>query len=522
MAHNSSSDSGVRRAEVVACLSLATDLAMGQGAGHGLKSCLLGVRLGRALGLAGEELREIYYHSLLRFIGCNAETYALAALFGDEIDFRRDFALIDAADGPTILRLVTRHVRGARAGAPLVERTWGVLRTVLASKGESAASIEGHCEVAQRLAHRLGFGAGVIRNLGQIYERWDGRGLPNGLKGEAVAIAVRAVNLCQDMIVLTHAHGTDAALAIAIERSGKAYDPKMVEALQRDSALLGVSGDPSWEEALEIEPVPQTVLTEAELDAACLAIADFTDIKSPYALGHSRAVATLAAEAARRAQLPEADAIDLRRAGLVHDVGQVAVPTGVFMKAGPLVEAERERMRLHTYYTERVLARPAALARLAAIAGRHHERLDGSGYHRGARAPDLAPQARILAAAEAYQAMIEERPYRPALTPLAAAAALKAEVRAGRLDGAAVDAVLASAGHRVPEKRRSYAAGLTEREVEVLRLLARGRSMKEIARALGISVKTVDNHIQNLYGKIGVSTRAGATLFAIEHGLTGF
>ena len=522
MAHGSDRDSGVRRAEIVACLSLATDLAMGQGVGHGLKSCLLGVRLGRALGLPGEELREIYYHSLLRFVGCNAESYALAALFGDEIDFRREFALIDAGDGRMILRLVTRYVRGARAGMPLKERTWGVLRAVLASKGESAATIEGHCEVAQRLADRLGFGAGVIRNLGQIYERWDGRGLPHGLKGEAVAIAVRAVNLCQDMIVLAQAHGGEGALAIARERSGKAYDPRMADVLCRRGGelLAGMDGDPSWDDVLGLEPAPQTALSESELDAACLAIADFTDLKSPYALGHSRAVAALAASAARHIRLPDADAADLRRAGLVHDLGQVAVPAAIFVKDGPLAEQERERMRLHTYYTERVLARPAKLARLAAIAGRHHERLDGSGYHRGARGQDLTLPARILAAAEAYRAMTEERPYRPALSDEQAAAALRTDVRAGRLDGEAVDAVLAAAGHRVPEKRKSFAAGLTSREIEVLRLVARGHSGKEMARALGISAKTVDNHVQNLYGKIGVSTRAGATLFAIEHGLT--
>jgi HD-GYP domain-containing protein (c-di-GMP phosphodiesterase class II)/DNA-binding CsgD family transcriptional regulator len=521
MAERLQSDSGVRRAEIIACLSLATDLAMGQGVGRGLKSCLLGVRLGRLLGLVGEELREIYYHSLLRFIGCNAETYALAALFGDEIDFRREFALVDAGDGPTILRLVARHVRGARAGAPFRERTWGVLRAVLAAKGESAAVIEGHCEVAERLADRLGFGAGVIRNLGQIYERWDGRGLPQGLKGEAVAIAVRAVNLCQDALVLAEAHGADGALGIVRERGGKAYDPRMADALCRSELLAGVGGDASWEEVLDFEPEPQTALSPSELDAACLAIADFTDIKTPYALGHSRAVAALAAAAVRRAGLPQADAVDLYRAGLVHDVGQVAVPAAIFVKAGPLAEPERERMRLHTYYTERVLARPAPLAKLAAIAGRHHERLDGTGYHRGARGQELSLPARILAAAEAYRAMTEERPYRAALSPEQAAAALRSDVRAGRFDGEAVDAVLDAAGQRVAEKRKSFAAGLTSREIEVLRLVARGHSAKEMARRLGISAKTVDNHVQNLYGKIGVSTRAGATLFAIEHGLTG-
>jgi HD-GYP domain-containing protein (c-di-GMP phosphodiesterase class II) len=261
-------------------------------------------------------------------------------------------------------------------------------------------------------------------------------------------------------------------------------------------------------------------LSEAELDAACLAIADFADLKSPYTAGHSRAVSALAGDAARRCGLPEVDALDVTRAGLLHDLGQVAVPVRTLMKPGPLSDAEREQMRLHPYYGERVLSRPKTLARLGAIVGQHHERLDGSGYHRGARAAALIPQGRILAAAEAYQGLIEARPHRPAHRPEAAAEALQRESRAGCLDADAVAAVLAAAGHRVTQRRR-LVAGLTEREIDVLRLIAGGQSMKEIARSLGISPKTVDNHIQHLYPKIAVKTRAGATLFAIEHGLAG-
>jgi HD-GYP domain-containing protein (c-di-GMP phosphodiesterase class II) len=288
-----------------------------------------------------------------------------------------------------------------------------------------------------------------------------------------------------------------------------------------DELMTAVDVQSSWEAVLALEPEPHARLSEAEFDEACLAMADFTDIKSPFTFGHSRAVAALAAEAGRRSGLPEADITTLRRAALLHDIGQVAVSSGIFAKPATLSDGQREKVRLHPYHAERILARPSAFARLAEVAARHHERLDGSGYHRGTRGDGLSPLVKILAAAEVYQAMTEARPHRLALSADQAAAELKREVREGRLDAEAVAAIREAAGHRVPPVRRELVAGLTAREMDVLRLVARGQTMKEIGRALGIAPKTADNHIQNLYTKIGVRTRAGATLFAIEHGLRG-
>jgi HD-GYP domain-containing protein (c-di-GMP phosphodiesterase class II) len=252
-----------------------------------------------------------------------------------------------------------------------------------------------------------------------------------------------------------------------------------------------------------------------------LALADFIDIKSPFTLGHSRAVAELAAAAARQLGLPENDAVKLWRAGLVHDLGQVGVSTAILVKQGGLSESEWEKVRLHPYHAERILAGLPQLAELAPLAGHHHERLDGSGYHRGARGDALSLSAKILAVAEAYQSMIEHRPYRPAMSPQAASAAIQRAVRDGAFDAGAARAVLIAAGHRVAPVRYPQIAGLTPREIEVLRLVAGGQSIKEIARSLGVAPKTADNHLQNLYAKIGVKTRGGATLFAIEHGLSG-
>ena len=221
-----------------------------------------------------------------------------------------------------------------------------------------------------------------------------------------------------------------------------------------------------------------------------------------------------------RCGFPPGDVAATRRAALVHDVGRVAVSVLIWQKAGPLSPHEWEQVRLHAYHTERVLSRSPFLAGLAPIATAHHERLDGSGYHRGVGAAALSPPARVLAAADAYHAMTEPRPHREALPPDRAAETRGREANAGRLDVDAVAAVLEVAGQRAPRVERP--AGLTEREAEVVGLLARGLQTKQVARTLGISVKTADRHIQNAYGKMGVSTRAGAALFAMQHGLAGW
>jgi DNA-binding CsgD family transcriptional regulator len=329
------------------------------------------------------------------------------------------------------------------------------------------------------------------------------------------------VALAQDMIVLREAHGEDAALGVLKERRGTAYDPRLLDLLLcRAQQLAKGLDETTWDVVLALEPSPGAELSADALDEACLAMADFADLKSPYTLGHSRAVSMLGGEAARRSGLTMVDAVDLTRAGLLHDIGQVAISARIWVKPGPLIDSEREQVRLHPYYGERVLSRPTVLARIGAIVGQHHERCDGSGYHRGARATALSVHGRILAAAESYQGMIEERPHRAAMSPDAAAHELKRQAREGGLDGDAVAGVLAAAGHAVGVKR-DLVAGLTAREIDVLRLVARGRSMKESARLLGISPKTVDNHTQSIYAKIGVTTRGGAALFAIEHGLCG-
>jgi HD-GYP domain-containing protein (c-di-GMP phosphodiesterase class II) len=203
---------------------------------------------------------------------------------------------------------------------------------------------------------------------------------------------------------------------------------------------------------------------------------------------------------------------------MLHDLGRVGVSAGIWTKPGPLTEREWEQVRLHPYYTGRILARPDVLASLGMVAALHHERLDGSGYPQQATAPTLSPAARLLAAADAYHALTEPRPHRPAQDFESAAKTLQAEARAGRLDSDAVHGVLSTVEGTRPVRKEGV-AGLSEREIEVLRLVARGLTIKQIGQELVIAPKTADNHIQHIYAKIGVSTRAGATLFAVEQNL---
>lgn len=521
MQKNQSGTSDIRLAELMAALSLATDLGMGQPIEYALSVCVLSVRLGEVLGLSVSELREVYYLALLRHIGCNAETYRMADLFGDELALRADIAAVDSGHTSQVMGLVIHSIRQANEGSSPLHLARVIAQGLLAAPTLMKEEFTGFCEVAQRLAERLGFSESIRIALGQVFERWDGQGVPGKVKGEDIASSMRIVTLAQDAITFHRLEGVEAAVKMARERKETAYDPRMVECFcQKASQLLaGLEEEPPWEMVLSLEPGVRIRLSAEQFDNACRAIADFADIKSPYTLGHSVGVAELAAKAARHCGLPDADTVTIRRAGLLHDIGRVGVSAGIWGKRGPLSEREWERVRMHPYYTERVLARPGVLFRLGALAALHHERLDGSGYYRGLPASMLSPAARILAAADVYHAMTEPRPHRSALVPELAAEQLQREVRAGKLDSEATNSVLAAAGHQVHMTRRELVAGLSEREVEVLRLIARGHSKKQIAGLLIISEKTVDNHIQHIYNKIGVSTRAAATLFAMEHDL---
>ncbi len=512
----SDENGGLRLAELVAAFSIASDLGLGQPMEHVLRSWRITARLAEWIGLDDRQRADLYYVALLAWVGCVADTYEVASWFGDDIALRADSYEIDLAGLP-MLGFMLRHVG---AGAPALQRL-RLATSLVVTRGHAVQrGLMSHCVSTAHLAERLGLGPDVQEPLKQMFARWDGKGVPAGVGGEEIALPIRLFHVADVVEVYYHQHGIDAAREVARERRGKQFDPNIVDqfCLHAPELLEATDGDVDWMVLIEREPGLRARLDDPEIDNALEAVADFTDLRSPFLTGHSRGVADLAAGAATEIGLPAQDIVATRRAGLLHDLGRHGIPATIWDKPGPLTTAERERIRLHTYYTERMLARPPALACYGAIAASHHERLDGSGYHRALGGPSLSMPSRLLAAADVYHAMTEPRPHRPALNAPQAAKEIHAEVRAGRLDGDAVDAVLAGAGQQ-RRKRRSGPAGLTPREIEVLTLIARGASNRQVAHALGIAPKTAGTHVERIYIKIGASTRSTAALFAMQHGL---
>ena len=299
------------------------------------------------------------------------------------------------------------------------------------------------CEVAQRFAGWLDLGSSIQAALEYVFARWDGRGFPDA-RGDAIPLPMRLLHVARDISLFLSAAGPDEARGVVERRTGAAYEPRLAELAVRnfDDLLAELDETRMWEQALESEPFPKLWIAGERVDAAFTAIAALTGLKSPWLREHSTGVAELAEAAAWRMGLP-ADSVTLvRRAALAHDLGRIGVSNAIWEKPGPLGFGEWERVRLHPHFSERAFAQSPALAPIGMLAGSHHERLDGSGYHRGTRGPALDQPARILAAADCYGAMREARPYRPALDAPAAEAELLREADEGRLDPEAVDAVL--------------------------------------------------------------------------------
>ena len=506
----------MRLAELVAAFSLASDLGLGQPMEHVLRSWRIASRLGDYVDVGPGDGGALYYTATLAWVGCVADTPEVATWFGDDIAFRADYYQVDLAGLP-MLGFMLGHVG---AGNPALHRLRLGAKLVVTGGKKIEQGLMSHCLTTARMAERFGLGDQVRQPLQQVFARWDGKGVPRGVGGEDIVLAMRLFHLADTVEVHHRMRGLDDAVGVAQARRGRHFDPAVVDVFCRVAGeVLGdPSDEPDWQTLIGQQPSLQHCLTEPELDAALEAVADFTDLRSAPRAGHSRGVADLAARAAAELGLPASDVLAVGRAGLVHDLGMHGLPASILDKPGPLSASETERLRLHTYFTQRMMSRPPALARLGAIASLVHERMDGSGYHRGLAGPAIPATARVLAAACAFRAMIEPRAHRPALTAKVASSELRGEVRVGRLDPVAVDAVLAAAGQG-HGKRRSGPAGLTPREIEVLGLIARGASTRQVAERLFITPKTAETHIERIYAKTGASTRSTVTLFAMQHGL---
>jgi HD-GYP domain-containing protein (c-di-GMP phosphodiesterase class II)/DNA-binding CsgD family transcriptional regulator len=500
-----------RLVDVLATLSLTTDLATGLPFERGLRACLVADGLARALDLDPPDHRAAFLASLLRAVGCGHASEN-AALFGDDIAFERFIATFDPGDAAVAAAQLAAFE--AAVGTPAMQAFLAVAPTV------GPAAVRASCEVAVALGTQLGLPAAVLEAFGDVFERWDGRGLPDGRAGEAVHPIARIVGVAEQAAMAHAVGGVAAARAEIGRRAGGHLDPSLCEVLLAcaEEVFAPIEAADDLVHAVRAaEPPPVLSLSPADLERPCAALATFADLKGSHLIGHSPHVAELALEAGRLAGFDRLD--DLRVAALLHDVGRAGVVSSIWDRPGPLGAADRERVRLHPHWTERVLCSTPVLAALAPVAAAHHERLDGTGYHRAARAADLPRGARLLAAADVLAALTEDRPHRPARTRDEAARMVQDEAVAGRLDPEAAAAVIEAAG--VPRPRTAWPSDLTDREVDVLRLTAGGLSNKEIASSLVVSPRTVQNHLAAVYDKTGRRTRAGAAVFAVEHGLVG-
>jgi HD-GYP domain-containing protein (c-di-GMP phosphodiesterase class II) len=508
----------VKVAELVATLSYAADLGLGEPMEHCMRQTTIALRLADLVGAGADQREATYYLGLLKHTYCHADAAEQASWFGDDITFKSEG--IETL-GMNTAQMIAFFLRRAGSHGSGAERARRLAAFPVAGLRQVSAFTATHSSLAAQFGARIGLDDAACAALGQGYEQWDGKG-PQHLRGEQICLASRLVALAGAVETFARRHGIDAARRIARRHRGTQFDPAVADIFcDRAGDLLdGLDAASHWNAIIDGAPELSRSVAGDDLDRVLEALADLVDLKSPCLSGHSRGVAELAAAAGLAYGLSEEDSEVLRRAGLIHDLGRLGVSNAIWDKPGPLSAAEVERVRLHPYLTDRMLARMTALSRSREIAARHHERLDGSGYPHGLTAAALSPSDRLLAAADAYHAMREPRPFRAALDQAEASAALLAEVSAGRLDPEAVSAVLAAAGQPVPV-RRAGPGGLTGREVEVLALLARGHTNKQIARRLVVTPKTVANHVEHIYLKLAVNSRAAATLYAIQHGLVG-
>jgi HD-GYP domain-containing protein (c-di-GMP phosphodiesterase class II) len=509
----------LRLADLLAGLSIVADMGFGLPPETAMRACVIGTAVARKLELTEQQVADTYYACLLLHIGCTALAHETAQALGDDLTANAVAAKTNFADPGDVLR---KLVPQATRGMPPVRRLRAAGFLVIRGKAFAKEFETGSCEVARETARRLGLGEGVRRALYEVYEWWSGGGAPRGLTGDEIVLPARIARLAHDAALFNDLGGRELAVHALSQRSGDMLDPGLVETFRRSSSeiLAEVATRDPRERVLDVEAEPVVQSGSDELRRIARAIGDVVDLKMPHTHGHSSQVATLADTAAAAVGLEQETRRRLEIASLLHDLGRVGISNAIWEKPGPLTTAEWEQVRMHPYLSERILTGSSALEPMARIAGMHHERLDGSGYYRGCRGAEIPTAGRILAAADAFQAMTQARPHRAPLSPEAASRELTAASRAGKLDPDAVAAVLEAAGQRRSQSRRDLRpAGLTRREIEVLRLVADGCSNREVAKRLVISPRTVDHHVQHIYEKIGVSSRAAAALFAVEHDL---
>jgi len=470
----------------------------------------------------------LFYAELLMDAGCTAWTSQLAAaILGDEIVARREWVFFTNPNNPIeVLNWLRTYVA---ADAPVPARSRQALKFALHGKDSTREGFRNTCESARRFAQRLGMPEDVQAALFSVFEQWDGKG-PHGTVGESIPIVSRIVYVTSFLEAFSSIGGRSATTLLAEKKRGNAFDPVVVDAflsLAEDEVFWdGLEQESAWTSVSGLEPPsPYQFLREDQLEDVALAFADFADLKTFYTAGHSRRTADLAESMARQLRLPHDDVSTIRRAAMMHDIGLVTVPSFVLQKPNAkLTTVEWEGLRLHPYQGERILARVPAFEPVLPLVAAHHERMDGQGYYRGLSGSQIPLGARVIAVADQFDTLTHETPDHPALPLEDTLNRIQSEMSRGFWPDAveALGQVVQGGGHgrRMEKvKVREWPAGLTDREVEIVRLLTRGLSRREMAAQLFLSEHTVRHHLEHIYNKIGVSTRVAATLFAVEQGL---
>ena len=448
----------VRVSEVLAALSFALDLTEGQPMGHALRTCLIGLALGEKLGLTLEERRDLYYALLLKDAGCSSNSARVFDLFGgDEREAKRGMKRVDWTDYLKAARFAMVH---AAPGASWLERARRIAQIAKGGHRLTTELVATRCQRSAEIVTNLGFGPRVAEAVAALDEHWDGHGQPRGLRGPEIPMLGRVLGLAQTLEVFLTAEGPRGALHMVRRRSGKWFDP----ALCRAAAELGDSLA-AWREMDEnalsaavrdCEPGDAALLAgPGALDRLTYAFAEVVDAKSPYTAAHSLRMCDTTLAVARRLGYQGDRVLWLKRAALLHDIGKLSVPNSILDKPGPLSTEEWETMKLHPYYTMRILLHVRGFKRIAHVAASHHERLDGRGYFRGLSGSQVPLDAQILATADIYDALTSARPYRPAL-PEETALRLMENERDAAVCGECLEALYAvvqSGG--IPEHRRA-------------------------------------------------------------------
>ena len=430
-----------RLAELLGALSYALDLTEGQPQGHCIRCCWIGTRIGEALGLSGDVLKDLYYTLLLKDLGCSSNAARICELYlADDISFKRDFKTIDASLS-SALRFVFKKT-GLESG--LSERIRAIVN-ILQNGGEISRSlIETRCHRGADIAARMRFSQEVQDGILSLDEHWDGSGKPEGLKADEVPMISGIALLAQVVDIFHTENGAAAAMHEAEARAGSWFDPALVEAFlaaQADPDFWAALGAPDLEArvfamqpALQSEPVD-----EDYLDDIAAAFAEVVDAKSPFTADHSNRVTLYTDMIAEELGLDAAHRRWLRRAALLHDLGKLGVSNQVLDKPGKPDEEEWQSIRRHPAESEAILARVAAFCDIAPVAAAHHERLDGKGYPHGLAGDEICLEARILTVADVFDALSADRPYRAAMPISKALAILDADA------GTAFDSVCIAA-----------------------------------------------------------------------------